>query len=64
MIPQVVQVLAGEDYTVYAYFLNGAIRGRDGRDDLHTPVTGQLSTVSTALYSLSTMVPRMGEASV
>ena len=26
MIPQVVQVLAGEDFTVYVYFLDGAIR--------------------------------------
>lgn len=26
MIPQVVQVLAGEDLTVYVYFLDGAIR--------------------------------------
>lgn len=26
MIPQAVQVLAGEDFTVYVYFLDGAIR--------------------------------------
>lgn len=31
MIPQVVQVLAGEDFTVYAYFLDGAIRLLDAK---------------------------------
>lgn len=31
MIPQVVQVLAGEDFTVYVYFLDGAIRLLDAK---------------------------------
>lgn len=31
MIPQVVQALAGEDFTVYAYFLDGAIRLLDAK---------------------------------
>lgn len=31
MIPQVVQVLAGDDYTVYVYFLDGAIRLLDAK---------------------------------
>ncbi len=31
MIPQVVQVLAGEDFTVYIYFLDGAIRLLDAK---------------------------------
>ena len=29
MIPKVVQVLPGSDFTVYVYFLVGAIRARD-----------------------------------
>ncbi|WP_325199846.1 DUF2442 domain-containing protein [Oscillibacter sp.] len=31
MVPQVVQVLAGEDFTVYVYFLDGAIRLLDAK---------------------------------
>ncbi len=31
MVPQVVQALAGEDFTVYAYFLDGAIRLLDAK---------------------------------
>lgn len=31
MIPQVVQVLAGENFTVYVYFLDGAIRLLDAK---------------------------------
>ena len=31
MIPQVVQVLAGEDFTVYVYFLDGTIRLLDAK---------------------------------
>ena len=31
MIPQVVQALAGEDFTVYVYFLDGAIRLLDAK---------------------------------
>ena len=31
MIPQVVQVLAGEDFSVYVYFLDGAIRLLDAK---------------------------------
>ena len=31
MIPQVVQVLAGEGFTVYVYFLDGAIRLLDAK---------------------------------
>lgn len=31
MIPQVVQALAGEDFTVYIYFLDGAIRLLDAK---------------------------------
>ena len=31
MIPQVVQVLAGEDFTVYVYFLDGVIRLLDAK---------------------------------
>ena len=31
MIPQVIQVLAGEDFTVYIYFLDGTIRLLDAK---------------------------------
>ena len=31
MIPQVVQVLAGKDFTVHVYFLDGAIRLLDAK---------------------------------
>jgi len=31
MIPQVVQVLAGENFTVYVYFLDGTIRLLDAK---------------------------------
>lgn len=31
MIPQVVQALAGEDFSVYIYFLDGAIRLLDAK---------------------------------
>lgn len=31
MVPQVVQVLAGEDFTVYVYFLDGVIRLLDAK---------------------------------
>lgn len=31
MIPQVVQALAGEDFTVYIYFLDGTIRLLDAK---------------------------------
>ena len=56
MIPQVVQVLAGGDFTVYVYFLDGAIRLLDAKPLLkHGGVFAPLCDKNTFRNSLTVM---------